>query len=283
MWRSSAFPWTYLESRIAGNRTRDLFDSVRTYVMFIGQPRSGTSLLGSILNAHRNMCVAQELNALKYVRRGYDRQQLFWLLLKRDGCFEKSGRRWTGYDYEVPNQWQGRFEQLEVIGDKKAGLSTDQLQRYPELWERLQRLVQVPVRIIHLVRDPFNVITTAQLRRRISLNRSVEIYFRRCETNWQLMQQHPDMIRTLRLEDLIDQPERQLLDLCDFLDITPDIDYLRDSVSILFSKPRHSKAASPWPRHVIDDVQRRLQAFPFLQGYTYASADHHDQPARRAV
>ncbi|MFP6611228.1 MAG: hypothetical protein VB835_02870, partial [Pirellulales bacterium] len=70
MRRSSAFPWTYIESRIAGSRGRYLFDQLKTYVMFIGQPRSGTSLLGSILNAHRRMCVAQELNALRYVRRG---------------------------------------------------------------------------------------------------------------------------------------------------------------------------------------------------------------------
>jgi hypothetical protein len=262
-----------MESWLGGQRSQELFQDVRTYLMFIGQPRSGTSLLGSLLNAHPNMCVAQELNALRYVNRGYDRRQLFWLLLKRDETFAKSGRMWTGYSYAVPTQWQGRFAELQVIGDKKAGLSTDQFGKKPQLFETLSRKVGVPVRIIHVVRDPFNVITTMHRRKRISLEESADIYFRRCETNWQLMQQHGPAIKTLHLEDLIVSPEQQFEELCGFLGVDAPQDYIDDCAALLFSKPRQSKTDCDWPSSLAGAVSRRAEQFPFLNGYQYGK-DH---------
>ena len=272
MWRSSAFPWTYVEAHFAGRRAEHLFQNVQAYVMFIGQPRSGTSLLGSILNAHRNMCVAQELNALKYVSRGYDRRQLFWLLLKRDGSFAHTGRRWTGYDYVVPNQWQGHVEELQVVGDKKAGLSTDQIGRDPKLLDRLAQIVQVPIRLVHVVRDPMNVIATVHRRRKISLHRSTEIYFRRCETNWQVMREYGDDVQTLRLEDLIATPHEYLINLCQFLGVTPSTDYITDCAGILFSRPRQSKAAVEWPKTLVERIQEEAQRYPFLSSYSIDAA-----------
>ncbi|MFP6656742.1 MAG: sulfotransferase domain-containing protein [Pirellulales bacterium] len=269
MRRSSAFPWTYIESRIAGSRGRYLFDQLKTYVMFIGQPRSGTSLLGSILNAHRRMCVAQELNALRYVRRGYNRWQLFWLLMQRDATFAKGGRQWTGYDYVVPNQWQGKFEDLQVIGDKKAGLSTDQLRRRPKLMDTLQNTVGLPIRIVHVVRDPFNVITTVHRRRKISMEKSAQIYFRRCETNWQLMQQCGESVMTFELEELISQPESHLRNLCSFLGVDAADDYISDCAGILFAKPKQTKTQTEWSTELIGRVQREAAKFPFLRNYRF--------------
>jgi hypothetical protein len=237
--------------------------------MFIGQPRSGTSLLGSILNAHRHMCVAQELNALRYVRRGYNREQLFWLLMQRDATFAKGGRQWTGYDYLVPNQWQGKFEKLLVVGDKKAGLSTDQLLRRPKLMDKLRSTVGLPIRIVHVVRDPFNVITTVHHRRKISMEKSAAIYFRRCETNWQLMQQYGDGVLTLKLEELIAQPESHLRQLCSFLGVDAPGDYISDSAGILFAKPKQTKTQTEWPANLVEYVQRAAAKYPFLREYAF--------------
>ena len=278
MWRSSSFPWTYLESLYQGKKSQHLFQDIRTYVMFIGQPRSGTSLIGSLLNAHQNMCVAQELNALRYIQRGYGRNQLFWLLLARDKTFAQSGRTWTGYDYTVPGQWQGKFEKLEIIGDKKAGLSTDQLGLRPGLLEKVLRIAEVPVRIIHIVRDPYNVITTVHRRRKISLEQSADLYFRRCHTNWQLMQQHADIIKTLRLEDLIHAPQQNLQDVCSFLGTAASQSYLNDSAALLFGKPRQSKTGSNWPHSLIQAVSKRVDQFPFLAGYQYDNDKNRSQP-----
>ena len=273
MRRSSAYPWTYLESMVAGHRSRNMFADVSKYVMFIGQPRSGTSLVGSLLNAHPHMWIAQELNALRYVSRGYGRVQLYWLLYMKDREFGQNGRTWTGYDYAVPSQWQGRFEKLLVIGDKKAGLSSEQLGREPELLVRLQHLVMVPIRIFHIVRNPFNVITTIhRKRRRTSLSKAADMFFGRCETNWMMMQQHPEMVLTVKLEDLIAEPKDHLGRMCRFLDLTAEDSYLQACASVLFSKPRQSQSAVTWDPSLVDSVRERIEAFPFLHGYEPAGA-----------
>src|SRR5215207_7292340 len=92
--------------------------------MFIGYPRSGHSLVGALLDAHPNAIIAHELNALECVEKGVDKGCIFQLVLENSRKFAKSGRRWEGYSYKVSNQWQGRFERLLVIGDKKGGGST---------------------------------------------------------------------------------------------------------------------------------------------------------------
>lgn len=268
MRRSSAYPWTYLESMVAGHRSRNMFSDIARYVMFIGQPRSGTSLVGSLLNAHPHMWIAQELNALRYVSRGYGRSQLYWLLYMKDREFGQRGRTWTGYDYAVPGQWQGRFEKLLVIGDKKAGLSSEQLGREPELLVRLQHLVMVPIRMFHIVRNPFNVITTIhRKRKRTTLRKAADMFFARCATNWTLMQQHPEMVLTVKLEELIAQPKHHLQQMCQFVALSADDAYLQACAAVLFSKPRQSQSAVRWDPSLVDCVQARMQKFPFLQGY----------------
>jgi len=58
----------YLSSRINCRSTAALFDKVRTYVMFVGYPRSGHSLIGSLLDAHPNVVIAHEMDALQFVQ-----------------------------------------------------------------------------------------------------------------------------------------------------------------------------------------------------------------------
>ncbi len=42
------------------------------------------------------------------------------LIQKNSRIFKKKGRLWSGYSYRVPNQWQGKFSKLQILGDKKV-------------------------------------------------------------------------------------------------------------------------------------------------------------------
>jgi hypothetical protein len=269
---SSALPWTYLQSAIAGRWNRERYRELRSFVLFIGNGRCGTSLLGSLLNAHRHVCIGHELNVLRYVARGYRRDQLLWLLVKQDAIFGQLGRQWTGYDYEVPNQWQGRFEKLLVVGDKKAGLTSAMLGKRPGLLKKLEDRIRMPLRIIHLVRHPQNVITTMHRKQGWSLEAAADNFFGRCETNWRLMNERPETVHTLYLEELIAEPQRHLLDLCQFMGVEPLEDYLRDASSIVLATPRQSRSAVPWPAELLRSVERRTAAFPYLAQYEVEAA-----------
>ena len=96
----SRYPATFAASGWAGFRRRHDFATVRAYVMFVGQPRTGHSLVGALLDAHPNALIAHELDALKYVAAGDDRRRLYVLLVKQERARVAAGHvSSTGYAY----------------------------------------------------------------------------------------------------------------------------------------------------------------------------------------
>ncbi len=262
----------YLWSSFAAKRQRDLFKDIHTYCMFIGYGRSGHSLYGAMLNAHPQMVIAHELNALLYVERGISREQLYALILKRDRWFSDMGNRWEGYNYTIPNQWQGRFERLKVIGDKRGAGSTRRLGRSPQLLSKLRSLVGVPLRIIHIVRNPYDNIATVALRQKRRLANRRDYYFKLSDTNAQLLKAlDPSEVVTLRHEDIIARPKELLKQMVDFVGLQADEAYLSDCASLVFKSPSKSRFKAHWNDQLISAIQSRIDQQPFLQGYTFES------------
>ena len=108
----------FIQSLAGGFAHRAAFRDLETFCTFIGYPRSGHTLIGSLLDAHPQAMIADELDALRYNQAGFSRRQIFYLLLRNSRISAAGGRERTGYHYRVPGQWQGRFEKLRVIGDK---------------------------------------------------------------------------------------------------------------------------------------------------------------------
>jgi hypothetical protein len=78
-------PKQYVLSCRAALRQKKRFENVGTYFMFIGYPRSGHSLIGSLLDAHPNIVCAHELGVLRYLLCRFRRDQIFSLLLTANG------------------------------------------------------------------------------------------------------------------------------------------------------------------------------------------------------
>ncbi len=267
-----------LQPRLAGEwrRTgeaaiphRPLFDGVRRYCMFVGYPRSGHTLIAALLAAHRHVMLAIELDALRYVECGFDRDRLYQLLLERSG----TNKGLTSYEYEymVPNQWQQRFERLDVIGDKEGGMSNLRLRRRPELLDRLKDLVGVPVVVVHIVRNPFDTIATMLTRGDADhLDQAIEYYFRFAATVAEVQRRHGSDPRVeIRHEAFIARPRDELARLCAGVGVTPDEAYLRDCSAIVFDSPRRSRHSVPWTADQRALVERRMNEHPFLAGYGF--------------
>lgn len=253
----------------------DIFNDIEVYCMFVGYPRSGHSLIGSLLDAHPNMIIAHELDALRYIGFGISKRHLYYLLLGNSQMFAKQGRIWTGYSYEVPNQWQGRFERLQVIGDKKGGASTLRLQRNQELLQRLQQLVGVKIKILHVIRNPYDNISTIMMRASKSkpnLETSIDYYFNLCFTISNLKKQiegtNVEML-DIRVESFIENPREYLKQICQFLGVEATDDYLADCASIVFKSPKKSRYRVTWPQELIEVCKNRISDFAFLEGYSY--------------
>ena len=248
------------------------FEDVETFCMFIGYPRSGHSLVGSLLDAHPNAAIAHELNALECVEKGLDREHIFQLVLENSRRVAKSGRRWEGYGYKVPNQWQGRFERLQVIGDKKGGASTRKLSSTPGILRRLLDIIDAEIKFIHVVRNPYDNISTMFEHRHHnqSLRSVIEDYLFLCATNSKIRERiGGDQVFDLRHEALVEAPEVLLGYLCNFLGLEPVKDYLEDCASLVFDSPRKTRYEVQWSAGTIAAVQKGIDHHEFLRGYSY--------------
>lgn len=259
-------------SVLTGIPHREAFEQVERYVMFIGASRSGHSLVGSLLNAHPNVVIAHQLHALRYVAAGYRRMQLFEMILRTERRYGRRGRvsNKGRFQYVVPRQWQGRFTELRVIGDKRGATSAELLDERPELLDRLRSLVGVPIRVVNVVRNPYDTISTMSVRWRVDLGQAADRYFGLVRTTAKIRQSLEEgEWLDLRHEDLIREPVPTLARLCDFVGVEAEEGYLRDCASIVYPKPHQSRHEAPWTPELLEQVARRMEPFPFLAGYRY--------------
>jgi hypothetical protein len=269
--RKLRLPAAYVRSWRAARAERDAFADLERSCLFVGYPRSGHSLVGSLLDAHAELIVAHELHMLRYLRYGFSREQIFALLLERSRAQTEAGRSATGYSYVVPNQWQGRFRRLRVIGDKRGGTSIRNLTSRPHLLPRLRARIGLPLRFVHVVRNPFdNVATIWRRSRSRDLVSSIDHYFQMVagveRTHAQLA---PAEILDVRHEDLLDDPSRELLRLCAFLGVEAPADWLRDCASVVWKSPKRTRDEIEWPASLRERVAKEAERVSFLAGYSF--------------
>lgn len=265
----------YVPALIGGARHRSLFRGVETYCEFVGYPRSGHSLVGALLNAHPDMVIAHELAALRYARLGFRRDQIYWLILRNARRAARGGRALGGYVYDVPGQWQGRVRRLRVIGDKEGYGATMRIAASPAYLRRLRSVVDARIRFIHVVRNPYDIVTTRARRvRRYAADPEscIRDLFSLCETVANFKETlGPEEFFEIRHESLLREPGRALSELCEFLGVEPTEDWVHGCTGILYDEPNRSRFAGPvtWTPHLVELVGDQMSRFPFLHGYAF--------------
>lgn len=257
---------------IGGWRQGARFDDVRSFCLFIGYPRSGHSLVGALLDAHPHILLAHEQHVLRYVRAGFSRGQIFFLLANNSRRFAAASAADPRYSYRVPGQWQGASNgKLSVIGDKGAWGATLALARRPELLDRLRRLSRAAVKVIHIVRNPYDTIARMVEREEVDLDRAIDHYFRLAATVATMKGRIPEAdLLELRHEEFIAAPQVRLAEICGFLGVEATPAYLAACAGIVFPSPRHSRHEADWSDEQIGRVQQRCAEAPFLTGYAFA-------------
>ncbi|XP_028417037.1 uncharacterized protein LOC114541286 [Dendronephthya gigantea] len=280
-----------------------IIDGVDTMLMFIGYPRSGHTLIGSLIDAHPNMVIANEYNILgnweNYTTEHRNRQYLFEQLYTNSYNEAHEGDRSskdclpkTKYNYLIPNQWQGKFNgKIKIIGDKKGGKTTVLLQRSEKYWSFLQEIqetVHIPIKFIHTIRNPFDNIATMLLRREfgnnlnwtemykkpLKLSKNMLIQYIRyrmnlATTNARFLQSFPERVYTLRSEDVVTNPELELLKICHFLNIECSEKYIKDCTSIVRRSVSRSRNAIVWDMEIKDIMFDYMKKIPFYKDYKF--------------
>jgi hypothetical protein len=259
---------TYREARRAvGLEQRELF------CLFIGYPRSGHSLLGSLIDAHPDAAIAQGVNVLLAIAGGMRAADLVEELVRRaeEDSDRWRGRRLTGYSYAVPGQWQGQVRQLRVVGAKAGDKTTIRIRRDKAAFVQLRRMTHGRLRLLHVTRNPFDMIARIALTK---TNRTVEgstrFVARLARTNAAVIAERPADVLTVRHESLVANPRDELRRICLFLDIDPDEAWLAACASIVFERPQRALDLVTWTPEQRDAVNQLIAQHAFFDGYSFS-------------
>lgn len=278
---------------------QDILD-VQRFVMFVGYPRSGHSIVGSMMDAHPNMLIAHEYNLFrqwdKSSQKHSQRTHLYGALYKNS--VESATNGWRsqqktqkGYTLGVDYLWQASFTQLKAIGDK-SGAVTAQLfekdpERFLEILHQLKRTVRVPIRLIHVVRNPYDMISTRLLyadgEKKTKLpattaRKHCDDYGLRYQTNrtFHLVSGVHNLLERTKLPvldvhhaDLVRNPRKTVSTICRFLNLPCPDDYLDACEKKTYSATSKTRMLVSWPEGMMEEVYQLTRPYSFLWRYSF--------------
>lgn len=143
-------------------------DAPSRVLLFIGSPRTGSTLLGQLLNLHPNCLIANEARFLTHLLEGAGRfnellgqvrsraWEQFRSGLEHDAHFaatlDRYQPRWVGTAH-LADHPACRKGAIRVVGDKKAGGNTQAILAHPDEAEALMRR-HPEIVLLQIVRHP---------------------------------------------------------------------------------------------------------------------------------
>jgi hypothetical protein len=223
------------------------------------------------------MVISHELDVLALFQKGYQYRELCAMVLENSRRFAQQGRSYSGYSYAVPGQWQGDAQTLRVIGDKRGGGTTMLLEEDYTLLERFCHMVPVTVKLIHVVRNPFdNLVTRVRQGSDVGhpvdeskIREQVEILFRQAAVNRRLTEDPVHRVFTVKHEELVTDPAGRLEEICKFLGMEAPKPWMDACTSIVFDSPKRTRHLFDYPPELIREITERMQEFPFLADYRF--------------
>lgn len=283
-------------------------ESVEKFVFFVGYPRSGHSIIGSMMDAHPDMVIAHEYSLFNRwavnPRKHQDRRFLFNQLFKNSYHNAVNGWRSSaenkskkGYKLEMSHTWQGMFRTLRVIGDKAGGTTSHEYvtspSKFAQSYRQLVQTVKVPVIAIHVVRNPYDMIatrmlysdtdrngaklTTATVNHKYNNTSHLLYHVRRvfdiAQIVHNMIQDHDLMLTVLEIHnaDFILDPKGTLRTMCNYLGVSCLEDYLKVCYDKTYRTLSRTRDLVVWTPKLIEEVSRRIQDFPFFQRYSFES------------
>jgi len=261
------------QERAAGAET---YGDLHAFCLFIGYPKSGHSLVGALLDAHPDMVIARAVNPLALVVvDGHPREDVFRLLLENARDEAARGRKQNRYRYTVEGQWQGRVRTLRVLGDKFSDRTTKRIGRTPGALASFEREVGVPLRLVHVVRNPFDMvarIAKSKLREGTDEERrakATDYVGRLAAINDDVIARGDHPVLTVRHEAVVEDAERELATMCEFLGVEADPGYLAACAALVFESPQRTRDLLDWNGDQIAAVDALIARHGFFAGYTF--------------
>lgn len=274
-------------------------DSVDTFVQFAGFPRSGHSLIGSIIDAHPSARIAHELDTMGLIKKGFSPEQVLALIDQKALEFTRHGRHWNGYCHRISGGRHTANTRIQVLGDKKDVGALQWINQSPELLDELGKHFPVSRKWIVVLRNPFDNIasmslsksglydliqtqtdSTADISDQVRsaqqagemtgevLDDEIDAYERVCQTVERILCATPgDAQFILEHEALARAPHQTLVEILSFLNLNRDSEYLDKAAELLKTTPHRSRDWVRWPKVKQQRVENLINRYSFLASY----------------
>ncbi len=241
------------------------FSNVKTWLTFVGYGRSGHSFIGSILDAHPNVCVAHEADAMRRSESEFqDRDELFRAMYQHNQEIVSKGRltnnRWGDpYKQALKGQVKNDPKALRVLGNKNGSIETG---ADKELFDRrLQRFEsflgnEVCVKLVAVLRNPFDA------------GLMDEKVF---ETVQRIKDSYVERIFVMKHEEFIANPRNLTSALLRFLDVPVLESHLSVVAESTFKTVHRARFKIEYTEDQLKKIQRCINSCPVFSGYTYES------------
>jgi len=247
------------------------FDQVKRFCLFASSGRSGHSIIAHLLTAHPKIMICDELGAVSFFQEGYSREQVFALIKYQDFRHQRRNRRKSGYEYKVEGVWQNVYDKHpEVIGDAKGSRTVRLIADEDGFLDMLRYRLQIPIRILVHLRNPFDILSTQIVKRNLSFEQAVQKFVRfehkisstyaRLNEDEKLLQYH---------EDVIANPKESFTKMFKFLGVEPIEKVVNACADKIWEKPNKTRKKIKWQKSQIEKIENCIQQSTIFSSYNF--------------
>lgn len=247
------------------------FKSLKSYVIYMRYKRSGSALLANLLDAHHNIIFPRNEDFfVKYDR--WTREQGFEHLYNTSKKYRTKPFYANGYKY--PIEGVGYCEEPKVIGHKSSTRNFLPLCNDRSLLENFQLHMQLPLKFIHLVRNPYEMVNARwqqkEWRRKNAPVGPIIDHLEEVVRAQYNLYRRTDLgsYFQIHLEQLIAAPPIMLSELLYFLGVDIDQEYFQRCSKLIFNKPEVYETLPEWQDKDKDRIERLMDQHPgFFEVY----------------
>jgi len=212
------------------------------YLFFVGSGRTGSTLLGQILNNHPSCLIANEQRFLQSVVDVKNNNfNNFNLELKN--LAEKAYSNYMnglGKNFQYQKDWKDhsikiKKNKIKFIGDKKQGGNAQVYRSNTELFKKLiEKIGEEKVYFIQIVRNPDASISSYQNSHNFDYETAKQKVLEDTKTGYDIIKKFKNG-KIVYYEDLILDPDKFLSNLVDYLEIECNKQWYDSSIKVINS------------------------------------------------
>lgn len=231
------------------------------WITFIGEGRSGHTIISAILDSHPNIRLAEEQKYItKWAKEGWERAKIIDATKKCGHGKERKPKALPG-----SLKWE---EPLLAIGDKCGWDAVNLIKKQGESIDVLDRFsdhMQMPIKVIHSIRDPYDNICawldSPKYQRLYGTGnslymKSIRRYARFYSVADELLKRHDHF--DLHNAEICANPRKVITEMAEYLELPVVEPWLTNAVNSLFKRPNKRADRHDWPDKWVRNIDERV-------------------------